>query len=483
MKQWFKNYRSRFRPLYWRSLVYMLQATEYDIREYLRWYHRTHNFTQVERRKRLVMTPKALLLFTYSAVTQVFAWIWGGYGIYQAFVIHHWLIFIMNVVLTAISPYITAYSVLIPLLIGQIIIQKPRQRGIVRRAQQKLQKHDATKIAVAGSYGKTSFREILKDVLGQSKRVAAPPASFNTPLGISKFVDTLRGDEEVLIFELGEYYPGDIRDLSQLVDPSIGIITGINEAHLSKFKTLDRTVNTIFELGDHLGENPLYVNGESALAAERVEPGYPFLYSRKGVNGWEVTDVKTGLDGTSFTATKADRVVGANSQLLGLHQIGPLVAAIDIADALGLTAQQIKDGIAATKPFEHRLQPRTESGVVIIDDSYNGNPDGARVAIEFLASLVGHRRWCVTPGLVEMGERTEEVHQEIGRQLAKAGIEQVVLFKNSATPYIAQGLNQAGFKGKLTWFDDALKGFAALPNMTVSGDVVLIQNDWTDNYA
>ncbi|HSX48312.1 MAG TPA: Mur ligase family protein, partial [Candidatus Nanoarchaeia archaeon] len=307
--------------------------------------------------------------------------------------------------------------------------------------------------------------------------------SYNTPLGIAKFAKTLTGDEEVLIFEMGEYYPGDIRDLCSLIDPSMGVITGINEAHLAKFKTLDRTVNTIFELGDHLGEQPLYVNSESQLAADRIEAGYPYRYSRQGVNGWRVSDVATSLEGTSFTATKDDVVIKARSRLLGLHQVGPLVAMIDIASALGLSAEQIDQGIAATRPFEHRMQPsRDAGGVVTIDDSYNGNPDGAKAAIEFLASLPG-RRFYVTPGLVEMGDHNQEVHREIGRALAKAEIDQVILIKNSATPYIAEGLQQASFKGKLTWYDDPLKCFAALPSMTVAGDVVLIQNDWTDNYA
>lgn len=461
----------------------MLQASEYDIGEYLHWYNRTRNFDRIEKRKRLVMTPKALLLFTYSAVSQVFAWAWGLFSIYRAFAQGHYDLFVLNIFLTAISPYITAYSVLIPLIIGQILFQKPRTRGIVRRTRKQLAAVKATKIAIAGSYGKTTFRETLATILKVGKKVGSPPLSYNTPLGIAKFAKTLTGDEEVLIFEMGEYYPGDIRDLSLLVDPGLGVITGINEAHLSKFKTLDRTVNTIFELGDHLGEQPLYVNGESELVNERIEAAYPFRYSRDGVNGWKVSDATTGLEGTSFTASKDEVLIKAHSRLLGLHQVGPLVAMIDIATTLGLTPPQIEQGIAATEPFEHRLQPsRDAGGVVTIDDSYNGNPNGAKAAIEFLASLPG-RRFYVTPGLVEMGDRNEEVHREIGRQLAKGGIDQVVLIKNSATPFIAEGLQEAGFQGKLTWYDDALKCFAALPSMTVAGDIVLIQNDWTDNYA
>ena len=172
-----------------------------------------------------------------------------------------------------------------------------------------------------------------------------------------------------------------------------------------------------------------------------------------------------------------------DSRLLGLHQVGPLCAAVSLATSLGLSHNQIKSGISKTKPFDHRLEPKTDaSGVITLDDSYNGNPDGVRAVIGFLAGLEGHRRIYVTPGLVEMGDRTEEVHREIGKYLANAKIEKIVLIRDSVTGFIEQGLKENGYRGEVIWFDDALKAFAALPNITVAGDVVLLQNDWPDQY-
>jgi UDP-N-acetylmuramoyl-tripeptide--D-alanyl-D-alanine ligase len=129
------------------------------------------------------------------------------------------------------------------------------------------------------------------------------------------------------------------------------------------------------------------------------------------------------------------------------------------------------------------MQPATAGDVVTIDDSYNGNPDGARVAIEFLAGLKGHRRIYVTPGFSETGSKSAEVHRQTGRQLAEAGIEVVALVKNSVTPHIAEGLEEAGFKGELIWYPDGMSSLVALPKLTVAGDVVLLQNDWGDQYA
>jgi UDP-N-acetylmuramoyl-tripeptide--D-alanyl-D-alanine ligase len=315
-----------------------------------------------------------------------------------------------------------------------------------------------------------------------SWKVAVPPQSYNTPLGISKFIKSLKGDEDVIVFELGEYYPGDVRKLCQLTQPDMGIITGVNEAHLEKFKTLDRTAKTIFELADYLGDKPVYVNGESELAKKYASANH-VLYNRHSVGIWRVENAVSNLDGTSFILSDGKVTIEAHSQLLGLHQIGPLAAAAHLALRLGLTPMQVKAGLRKTKSFDHRLEKKVDaSGVIMLDDSYNGNPDGVAAVISFLASLNDHRRFYVTPGLVEMGPRMKAVHEQIGKELAEAGIEKVILIKNSVTPHIAEGLKRAGYKGEIIWFNDALVAFAALPLMTVRGDVVLLQNDWPDQY-
>ncbi len=270
--------------------------------------------------------------------------------------------------------------------------------------------------------------------------------------------------------------------MCRLVGPDIGVITGVNEAHFQRFKSIDATVKTIFELADWLGEKPIYVNGENTLARDNA-PKNSRTYSRNGVDDWTVENAHTDLSGTSFVLRRDGNDIDVKSHLLGLHQVGPLVAAADIAFRLGVTRSEIKAGINNTKPFNHRLEPRVMyGGATVLDDSYNGNPDGVNAVIDFLSSLKGSRRIYVTPGLVEMGERTGLVHREIGKKLAKSGIEKVVLIKNSVTHYIEQGLNEFNYKGEVLWFDDALAVLAALPYLAAKGDVVLLQNDWPDQY-
>lgn len=480
-----RSFLSRYRPIYIRSLVYMLQQSEYRVADYLKWYGRTKDFSRVEQRKHLVRTGKALvllgigwslLLAMYGAALTL---LWLRHG--------SWVMPVFALSIFLLAPFVLVYLIIIPLVAVRLFVQKPVEYFLLKQTQKQLAGHKAVKIAIAGSFGKTSMREILKTVLSQGKKVAAPPESFNTPLGIRKFVQGLRGDEEVLVFEFGEYYSGDVKALCRLVDPQWGVITGVNEAHLEKFKSLDATAKTIFELADWLGAKKqnglLYVNGESELARKNARTG-DLVYDRHGVGEWRVKDAKNDLTGTSFVLMKGDAAFQAHSGLLGLHQIGPLAAAADIGFCLGLSVQEIERGIGLTKPFDHRLKPKADAaGVVTLDDSYNGNPDGVKAVIEFLASLQGCRRWYVTPGLVEMGSRTNVVHKEIGNRLAQAHIEKVVLIKNSVTPFLAEGLREAHYKGEILWFDDALSAFAALPHLTIKGDVVLLQNDWGDQYA
>lgn len=474
-----RRFLSRLHPRYARSLVYMLQASEYDVREYFAWLSRVKDFRTVEQRKQLEFTKKARVLLALGSVFWVFLL---ATAVGLALAVPWPYGFLLGVPFALASPFILACSLAVFVALGRALIQKPIENRMARETAQRLAGHRALKIAIAGSFGKTSMREILKTVLAEGKKVAAPPHSYNTPAGIAAFAKTLEGDEEVLIFELGEYYPGDVKRLAEIVQPTLGIITGVNEAHLQKFKSLEKTAQTIFELADFLGDKPVYINGESELAQEHARPGH-IVYSRGGVGGWQVSNARSDLSGTVFTLTRGDETLQLSSKLLGLHQVGPLAAAAVVALELGLTAEQIQAGIAKTAPFVHRLEPRTDSeGVTMLDDSYNGNPDGVRAVIAFLASLPG-RRIYVTPGLVEMGARSEQVHREIGRELAEAGIEKVVLIRNSVTPFIEQGLKERGYTGDVVFFEDGPSAFAALPQMTTKGDIVLLQNDWPDQYA
>ena len=476
-----KRYWTWYLPSYVKTLVYMLQASEYQVAPYLSWLFRTGDIRAVSKRGGLVMTSKAKVLYVLLASFYTLLLLVSVclilVGVSQDSVV----LVLAGIVLLAVYPWILAVASLLPLWIGEVTVQRPRTKRIIAAATVKASAHPGYKIAIAGSFGKTTMKEILKTVLSVKLDTAATPGNLNTPLGTSTFVNHLSGQEEVVIFELGESHLGDVAELCEITQPQAGIITGINEAHLESFGSLDNTVKTIFELEQYLGEKPVYKNIESELVSGRAALGDKLAYSRKGVNGWSVKSVYTGLDGTRFTAHKGATKLELHSGLLGEYQVGPIMVCVDIAQQLGLSAEQIEEGVRYTKPFAHRMQPRQIGGAWVIDDTYNGNSQGVEAGLAFLKKAEGRRKIYVTPGLVEQGDATESVHIAIGKQAAFCN--EVVLMRNSVTEYIEAGLEEAGFEGELKIVDDPLAFYQALPSFVATGDVVLMQNDWTDNYA
>jgi UDP-N-acetylmuramyl pentapeptide synthase len=150
---------------------------------------------------------------------------------------------------------------------------------------------------------------------------------------------------------------------------------------------------------------------------------------------------------------------------------------------LGLDEKQVKAGLAKTEPFEHRMQPRTLNGATIIDDTYNGNLQGVRVGTALLKELPARRKWYVTPGLVDQGSEANAIHRQMGELIADASPDIVVLMANSAQPHILEGLRLAGYGGEVRIEHNPLQFYTNLPHFIAAGDLVLMQNDWTDNYA
>jgi UDP-N-acetylmuramoyl-tripeptide--D-alanyl-D-alanine ligase len=460
----------------------MLQATEYDVTEYLKWFWRTNDFSKVMYRRQLVKTKPAKMLLSAFRAGIFLHIVASGYLFYRAIHIHH---SVSGVVVAAAfllsAPIIWAYLVTVPLFLGRWLIIKPRNWWITWRSKAIFANHTATKVAVAGSYGKTTVKELLVTVLSEGKKVAATPGNKNVPSEHAKFARKLKGDEEILIIEYGEGAPGDVPKFARITKPNIGVITGLAPAHLDKYKTLHRAGTDIFGLADYLKEEQVYVNGECDELKPFVKGKY-HLYSNKGVLDWKVSDIKNSLDGVGFKMTSSDETLDLKSDLVGQHQIGSLVLVTALAYKLGLTKTQIENGVAKTKPFEHRMQPQKVGGAWVIDDTYNGNIEGMKVGLALLKELPAKRKIYVTPGLVDQGSETTRVHHELGKTIAKTDPDMTVLMKNSVTDYILDGLKEDGYKGELLIEDDPLNFYTNLNQFVATGDLVLMQNDWPDNY-
>jgi UDP-N-acetylmuramoyl-tripeptide--D-alanyl-D-alanine ligase len=463
-------------------LTYMLQSTEYRAWPYLKWFWRTEDFSKVAVRRKLVKTKASRLLQLALLMGMIIQILVGLLVLY----LWHWhnltngLVFGVAIIIS--YPIVWAHLVVVPLWFGRIFIVQPREDHLIAVSEHIFRRHKAPKIAIAGSYAKTSMKEILFTVLSEGKKVAATPANKNVAVSHAIFAHTLSKDIDIIILEYGEGRPGDVMRFANITHPTFGIITGLAPAHLDRYKTITKAGEDIFSLAKYLDNKNTYVNGESPLAEPFFKPEFT-IYNQYGLADWTVSNVRLTINGTSFYLNHNNRSLHLHSKLLGRHNIGPLALAAVLADRFGLNTKQIISGIAKTMAFEHRMQPYKLSEAWIIDDTYNGNIEGIRAGTDLLAELPAKRKIYVTPGLVDQGKEKRSVHEQAGELIAKSGSDVVVLMKNSTTHYIQSGLMAAGFQGQLRIENDPLKFYSNLSEFVAAGDIVMLQNDWTDNYA
>ena len=342
------------------------------------------------------------------------------------------------------------------------------------------------RIGITGSYGKTSTKFILAEILGQKYNVLATPASFNTPMGVTRIIrERLTPSHQVFIGEMGARHVGEIKELSRLVHPQIGVLTAVGPQHLDTFKTIERIEKTKYELIDALPGDGLSVflhDGEIVTRLYEKTEKPKMLAGKEGADAW-AEDVKLSPDGCRFTLHIRDwQPVKCETRLLGEHNIRNILSACCVAKYLGLNPEQIQRGIRNLKPVEHRLQLlKTAGGVTVIDDAFNTNPRSSKEALKVLSSFPG-RRVIVTPGMVELGDEEEKYNQEFGRAMADA-VDVAVLVGKKHTEPIRRGLKEKGFSDQNIYSVSSLnEAIQTVNGILRPGDVVMYENDLPDHY-
>lgn len=471
--------------------LYLFQLENYNIRRFLGLISIAIWRKKGESRQRLIWTQKAKVLFGLAVVLEaaaayLFAAIYAGvtgkiFLVVLFFIVLNWLFFFVFLILAAIllSP--------VDYILKKIIIE---------RAKRKIAKFPDLKIiGITGSYGKTTMKDALAAVLAAKFKVLKTPDSVNTPLGIANLMlKQLTATTQILIVEMGAYGRGDIARICEITKPHISILTGINEAHLERFGSIENTILAKFEIIDCLRDGGLaVVNGDNEYIQEEYEahPGkykLVFYSARSGkLVDYKIENYRFYDDGSGigFNLSALGQSLGdIRLPVIGDYILGVVIACVIVSRTLGMSTEEISGGTREIRPAPHRLQPiQNPNGILVIDDSYNGNPDGVHEAIMTLQKFSGRRKIYLTPGLVEMGDKTKQIHENIGKELAGAA-DLVILIETSVTGHIARGLAEVGFsEDKIMKFPDAQAAHAALPEILKKGDVILFQNDWPDNYA
>ncbi len=348
---------------------------------------------------------------------------------------------------------------------------------------------DLKVIGITGSYGKTSTKHYLTRILNEQFNVLMTPGSYNTPMGVIRTVrEMMQPYTEIFVCEMGAKNVGDIKEICDLVEPDMGIITAVGEQHLESFKSIENVQRTKFELADALpSDGVVYINNDFPYCASRpVENTGCVRYavgSGEGVD-YFADNINYSADGTNFTLhCPGGKEVELFTRLVGECNISNLIPAIAVAMRLGMSDEKIKNAVSRIEQVEHRLNlKRTAGGLTIIDDAFNSNPDGSRMALDVLARMTGGKRIIVTPGMIELGYKQWEYNEAFGRHIANCADLAIIVGKYNRDA-ILTGLRNAGMdESKVLTPDTFAEAQQILAANAGCGDTVLYENDLPDTF-
>ncbi|MDE6673980.1 MAG: UDP-N-acetylmuramoyl-tripeptide--D-alanyl-D-alanine ligase, partial [Acetatifactor sp.] len=299
---------------------------------------------------------------------------------------------------------------------------------------------------------------------------------------------TLRGRQHprhaILLGATAAKQIGDIKEICDIVDPQIGVITSLGYQHLETFKTLDHIVGTKKELFDALpAGGPRFVNGDNEFVKQYGVDQGAVTYGLEEGNAYQAYDLEYSEKGTRFMVQAPD---GSREEfttrLLGEHNVINITGAIAVSHELGIPMDKLKIPVRRLEGAPHRLQPIAKGNTIIIDDAYNSNPNGAHMALKTLGMFQGVRV-LVTPGMVELGEQEDHYNYELGRE-ATQHCDYIVLVGHRQTESIQRGVTDTDFDREHFYvaedLQDAMKYVYGI--VTDRKLIVLLENDLPDNY-
>ncbi|MFU8811615.1 MAG: Mur ligase family protein [Balneolaceae bacterium] len=390
-------------------------------------------------------------------------------------------------------------DILIPFLIFPAAwLMKPVetsiQNGFKRQARKKLASMPhLTVVAITGSYGKTSTKFILDTFLKERFQVCTTPGSYNTPMGICKVINNdLEAAHQVLILEMGARYPGNIKELCEIAQPDLSIVTVVGLSHLESFGSVETVAHEKATLARELKPGgTLVLNGNDPVTAAMDDGRKDIRVVKTGAGGSvSASNPEISEKGTAFTLhiQSTDRYPASkhriSTPLLGHHNIDNILLSAAAALSLGVRPETIAIAAGKLQPVEHRLELKQRGALTIIDDAFNSNPVGAKNAVDVLASFSGGKRIIITPGMIELGDREEEENRTFGEHIGRSGIDLAILVGEERTRPIREGILNCAENGRpdVVTVRTLFEANELLQTRAGEGDVVLYENDLPDAF-
>ncbi|MCL1807152.1 MAG: UDP-N-acetylmuramoyl-tripeptide--D-alanyl-D-alanine ligase [Oscillospiraceae bacterium] len=365
-------------------------------------------------------------------------------------------------------------------------VQKIINNWYIRDAQKRL-RPDLTVIGVTGSYGKTSVKTYIGQLLSVKYNILVTPESYNTPMGVVRTIrEKLEPSHSVFVCEMGARHVGDIQEVCKIVRPRHGVLTAIGPQHLETFKSVENVAKTKFELIEALppdGTAFLCWGSEHIREKGSGRPAVRYAVSDDASLDVRAENLTANARGLSFDViTKSGEREGFTCGLLGRHNIENVTAAIAVALHMGVPLRELVPAVRGLKPAKHRLELLPKGGgLTVIDDSYNANPAGTAAALDALGLFPG-TKIIITPGMVELGEIEETENRVFGGRIALVCDYAALVGEKQSEPILA-GMLDAGFdKEKVKVFGSFNDAYQWAVSIQAEEKTILIENDLPDNY-
>lgn len=341
-------------------------------------------------------------------------------------------------------------------------------------------------IGVTGSYGKTSTKYFIYELIKDKFKTQMTPESYNTAMGITKFIrENLKKETEVFVVELAENEVGGFKRLLKLIDPNILVITSVGIQHLEEFGSKEKILSEFKYIINYcLNSNKcekLILNCDDEFLKDFVNE----KVKKVSINSNDYPFVKIleeNLFNTKFKAKFLNEEIIIETKLIGKETIRNLLLAIEVSIYLKVSLENIKEKIKFLEPFPHRLNVIKRVNIIAVDDAYNSNPIGAKMAIDLISKYKDGRRIIVTPGFVELGKKEFEENKNLGKYMSDK-VDFVFLVGGKRAKPIYDGLIEVNFpQDKIKIFKNFFEANNFIKTFLKQNDLILFENDLPEIY-
>lgn len=341
-----------------------------------------------------------------------------------------------------------------------------------------IEKFDIIKIAVTGSNGKTTTKDMIHSILAVKYRTHKTPVNRNNLIGLPLTVLALPEDTEAAVFEMGMDTFDEIHKMADIVRPDIAVITNVGVSHIESLGSREGILKAKLEITDFLKEDDTLIiwDGGDILTRRSAEGNYRLLSAGNGgKSDFIISDiVSKGEEGSEFTLEYGGRMEKFALGVPGEHNVINASLAIAAAHTAGVSADEIRKGLLDLKTEDKRMNIRGANGIKVIDDTYNASPPAVRAAIDVLMSTKGVRKLAILGDMLDLGEESDEFHREAGRYAGKSGVEFVVGIGEKSR-FTCMGAAEYIGKENVMYFAQKDEFFEIMRDVVKPGDVILVK--------